>query len=224
MQETKREVRAITIADLSFPPREGGYQKGHETREEILRAALHLLVEQGYRAMTMRRIAAECGMKLGNLTYHFPSREDLVRALLEAVISSYELEFIEILQDPTLEPAVRLDYYCELVLEDLRTQKTTHFFPELWALSNHDPFVFERMHELYARARAPLEEIVAEMRPDLPPKKRTAIVVFISAAMEGLTTFAGYGKPFAPRMGAIEAIATRAFKDVVRAIRAEDIP
>lgn len=224
MADFRKQVRAISIADLAFPPREGGYAKGHETREEILRAALHLLVEEGYRAMTMRRIAGKCGMKLGNLTYHFPTREDLVQALLDAVISSYEIEFLEILHDPKLDPAHRLDTYCEMVLEDIRTKKTTRVFPELWALSNHDRFVFERVHDLYARARAPLGLIVAEMRPDLPVEKRQALTLFISASMEGLTVFAGYDKPFEPAMPALEAVATRAFKDIVRTIRAEDIP
>lgn len=220
----ERKIQAITVADLAFPPREGGYAKGHETREEILRAALHLLVNSGYRAMSMRKIASACGMKLGNLTYHFPTREDLVQALLDSVISSYEIEFDKIMHHPQLPPEGRLDLYCETVLEDLRTLKTTRFFPELWALSNHDPFVFERMHELYVRARAPLDEIVADMRADLPAEKRAALVLFISAAMEGLTVFAGYGKPFEPMMPALEGVATKAFKDLVRTIREEDIP
>lgn len=220
----ERKIQPITVADLAFPPREGGYTKGHETRELILQAALHLLVESGYRAMSMRRIAAACDMKLGNLTYHFPTREDLVQALLDAVISAYEIEFDKIMHNLQLPPEARLKLYCETVLEDLRTLKTTRFFPEIWALSNHDPFVFERMHELYARARAPLVEVVEEMRPDLPEDKRAALVLFISAAMEGLTVFAGYSKPFEPMMPGIEGVAIKAFKDVVKTIRAEDIP
>lgn len=218
------KIRSISVADLTFPPREGGYAKGHETREEILHAALRLLVEEGYRAVTMRRIAAECGMKLGNLTYHFPSREDLVQALLEAVISSYQIEFDRITHDLQASAEQRLLNICELILEDIRTKKTTRVFPELWALSNHDAFVFDRVHELYARARAPLEEIVLEMRPDLPADKRTALALFISASMEGLTVFAGYEKPFERTMPALERIAIRAFADVVRNIRADEIP
>lgn len=218
-----RLVRSITIADLAFPPREGGYVKGHETREQILEAALHLLVEEGYRAMTMRRVAAECGMKLGNLTYHFPAREDLVQALLDAVISAYEIEFHEITHNPMLAPDVRLAQYCELVLEDIRSKKTTRVFPELWALSNHDPFVLDRVQELYARARAPLLEIVEELRPDLPPDKRQVLALFISGSMEGLTVFAGYEKPFEDRMRMLENIAMRAFIDVLRNISADEI-
>lgn len=222
--KNENKNRSISVADLTFPPREGGYVKGHETREQILEAALRLFVEEGYRAMTMRRVAAECGLKLGNLTYHFPTREDLVKELLEAVIRSYEIEFERIFHAPDATPEQRLSDICELILEDIQTKKTTRFFPELWALSSHDAFVYERVHELYARARAPLEDIVCEMRPDLPADKRSALALFISASMEGLTVFAGYDKPFYAAMPAVERIAIRAFVDLVRNIRADEIP
>lgn len=211
-----RKFNSISISDLAFPAREGGYAKGHETREQILIAALHLLVEEGYRAMSMRRVAAACDMKLGNLTYHFPTREELVQELLEAIIRAYEIEFDAIVHiaDETAEE--RMAELCGLILEDIRTKKTTRVFPELWALSNHDPFVLERVQELYARARAPLIEIIAEMRPDLDEQNRVDLALFISASMEGMTVFAGYEKPFESRMGQLETIAIQSFIEIVR--------
>jgi AcrR family transcriptional regulator len=208
---------------MVMPEREGGYQKGQETRELILRTALSILIEEGYRAMSMRRVAAACGMKFGNLTYHYRSREDLVRELLEAVIRSYEREFEQIIHMPGVPAEERLDRICNLVLDDIRSKKTTHFFPELWALSNHDGFVLERVQELYTRARAPLIEIIAEMRPDLAGAEHEVLALFISGSMEGLTIFAGYGKPFEPRMAQLERIAVRSFVAVVKTISREDI-
>ncbi len=204
------------VTDLLMPDRDGGYAKGYETRELILRTALHILIENGYRAMSMRRIASACGMRLGNLTYHYPTREDLVRELLNAVISSYEVEFGAIVHAPGLSPEERLTRLCSLIIEDIGSKKTTRLFPELWALANHDSFVYERVHELYDRARAPLVEIIAEMRPDLEEAARMDLALFISASMEGLTVFAGYQMPFTQRMPAVERIAVRSFIDIVR--------
>lgn len=208
--------KSVNVPDLAFPPREGGYSKGHQTREDILRAALALLVDEGYAAMTMRRVATACDMKLGNLTYHFPTREDLLRELLEAVISAYENSFEEFIQMDTVPPEERLAEICGLILEDIRTKKTTRVFPELWALSNHDTFVFERVQELYARARISLMNIIQEMRPDLEAETVEELALFISASMEGATIFAGFEKPFEPRMANYERIAIRAFIDIVR--------
>ncbi|MEO0031670.1 MAG: hypothetical protein RIS94_1428 [Pseudomonadota bacterium] len=204
------------VTDLLMPEREGGYAKGAETRETILRTALSILIEEGYPAMSMRRVALASGIKFGNLTYHFRSREDLVRELFDAVIRSYEVEFVAIAQMPGAAPEDRLRRVCLLILDDIRTKKTTHFFPEIWALSNHDSFVFERMQELYVRARAPILDIIAEMRKDLLPEEQEVLALFISASMEGTTMFAGHEKPFEPRMKEIEAIAVESFIHLVR--------
>ncbi len=57
--------------------------KGLEgTRERILRAALHLISEEGMPAVSNRRLAAEAGVALGSLTYHFPSQVDLLNESL----------------------------------------------------------------------------------------------------------------------------------------------
>lgn len=209
MDEAEAQPTALIMAD-----RDGGYSKGHETREMILHTALHILIEEGYRAMSMRRVANDCGIKFGNLTYHYRTREDLVRELLEAVIRSYEVEFDQIIHLPGT-PAERLQHICRFILEDIRSKKTTHLFPELWALSNHDAFVLGRVQDLYDRARAPLSEIVGEMRPDLSADDRRTIALFISASIEGMTPFAGFEKPFEPLMPRLEEIALYSFVTLV---------
>lgn len=219
----QHDTHPMMVTDMIMPERDGGYLKGNETRELILRTALSILIEEGYRAMSMRRVASVCGMKFGNLTYHYRSREDLVRELLDAVIRAYEVEFATIMHMPGVPPEERLSRLCTLVLDDIRSKKTTRFFPELWSLSNHDTFVLERMQELYVRARAPLLEIIAEMRPDLAGNEREIIALFISASMEGMTVFAGHDKPFEPRMPQLERIAITTFCHLVKTITPAEI-
>ena len=220
---TESTIPKFSVPDLLIRVREGGYARGREGHETILRAALNLLVEQGYRAMSMRKVAAACGMKLGNLTYYFPTKEDLARELFDAVISSYEVEFDAIVHEEGVSPEQRLEEICTLILEDIRTKKTTRFFPEIWALSNHDPFVFERVHELYARARAPLHGIIEDINPSLSASQRETLALFISASMEGLTVFAGHEKPFEDRMPWLEKIAAKSFVQLVQSITPEDL-
>lgn len=211
------------VPDLAIDPRKGGYARGREGHEQILRAALNLLVEHGYRAMSMRRVAAACDMKLGNLTYYFATKEDLVRELLDAIISSYEIEFDAIVHEGGSSPEDRLTEICVLILEDIGTKKTTRVFPELWALSNHDQFVLGRVQELYARARVVLNNIIAEINPVLPEDERETLALFISASMEGLTVFAGHDKPFQPQMPWLERIACKSFTHLVSTMKPGDI-
>ena len=211
------------VPDLKFTVRDGGYSRGQEGYEQILRAALGLLIEHGYRALSFRRIAEASGMKVGHISYYFPSKEELIRDLIEAVISSYQAEFDSIMHEPGITPEARLAEIITLILEDITTKKTTHFFMELWALSNHDRFVLDRVHELYERARQPFSDIIAEINPALSAIERETLALFISASLEGMTIFGGHQKPFRDRMPMIERIAVKSFVALVRETRPGDM-
>lgn len=211
------------VPDLKITPREGGYARGQEGLEQILYAALNILVEQGSKALTLRRIASECGMKAGNLAYYFPSKEELLRELLNAIISSYEDAFDVIVHDPAESAEKRLEKLVVLILDDITSKKTSRVFPELWALSNYDPFVQERVTDLYRRARVAILELIEEMNPALPADEREVVALFISASMEGLTIFAGYEKPWRPQMPAIEKIAVKSFLHLIGSLKPGEI-
>jgi AcrR family transcriptional regulator len=54
--------------------------KGERTRQLIVDTALQLFRERGYEATTMRAIATEAGVSVGNAYYYFPSKQHLVQA------------------------------------------------------------------------------------------------------------------------------------------------
>ncbi|MBJ7499588.1 MAG: TetR/AcrR family transcriptional regulator [Sphingopyxis sp.] len=210
------------VPDLKITPRTGGYARGQDGFEQILRSSLALLVNHGASALTLRRIAAESGMNVGSLNYYFKSKEDLIRELLNAVISSYEESFDEIMHEPGASAEARLENLVSLILEDITTKKTTRFFPELWAMANHDSFVYDRMNELYQRARVSLNELIAEINPRLSADQREILALFISASMEGMTVFAGYQKPWVDRMPVLKLLARKSFVQLVTSLGPSD--
>jgi len=54
-----------------------------DTHERILAATLELWNERGFTAVPVAEIAAAVGISTGNLSYHFPSKRDLVVALYD---------------------------------------------------------------------------------------------------------------------------------------------
>ena len=64
--------------DDAVPPAGG-------TRVNIQAVALRLFSEQGYESTSMRQIAEELGFTKAALYYHFKSKEDIVRALMETM-------------------------------------------------------------------------------------------------------------------------------------------
>jgi AcrR family transcriptional regulator len=55
--------------------------KSERTKNLILTTAISMFQRQGYEATTMRGIATECGVALGNAYYYFQSKEHLVLGL-----------------------------------------------------------------------------------------------------------------------------------------------
>jgi AcrR family transcriptional regulator len=63
-------------------PRKPAEQTVHP--DEILRAAAQVFYHKGYHGTTMADIAAEVGLTAGSLYHHFPSKQDLLVAVLDA--------------------------------------------------------------------------------------------------------------------------------------------
>jgi AcrR family transcriptional regulator len=57
--------------------------KSEQTRDLIAKTALRLFRERGYEATTMRAIAAEAGVSVGNAYYYFSSKEELIQLYYE---------------------------------------------------------------------------------------------------------------------------------------------
>lgn len=58
-----------------------------ETREKLLDAAEKILIERGYANFRIADVAAVSGVSHGGMTYHFPSKDLLVAAVLEHVFA-----------------------------------------------------------------------------------------------------------------------------------------
>lgn len=54
--------------------------KGSMRRQQVLEAAGDIMLAEGFRALTHRRVAEAAGVPLGTTTYYFTDRADLMRA------------------------------------------------------------------------------------------------------------------------------------------------
>lgn len=205
----------IEIDDLVLPEWIGTNAKGRATRELILRTGLKLLVDEGYGAMSMRRVASLAGLKFGNLTYHYPSRDELVTELLDSVIKAYECAFDDMIATSKFDAAEQLALYIRLAFISMQHTNQARFAPEIWALSNHEPSAALRMYSMYDRALHLVENIMMEMRPDLARDQIQALALFCVCSIEGFVVFIGADKPFQPWRPAMERMAVKSLVDLV---------
>ncbi|MBA2891907.1 TetR family transcriptional regulator [Nonomuraea soli] len=71
------------------------------SREVIVETALRLFRERGYEATTMRAIAAEAGVSVGNAYYYFASKEALIQAYYDRAQAAHEEACRELLATET---------------------------------------------------------------------------------------------------------------------------
>jgi len=209
--------------NLQNRPGTGTYNKGQERIEQILSSARDILINKGYSGLSMRKIATAVGITIGNLHYYYPSKKDLLADLLDHVIEGYLLAFGSARAEAGSSALNQFTAIINFIIDDLNTHETTNFFPELWALANHDEQAAERMHELYRKARLDLNDLIATINPQLSEQQREEVGLFISASLEGLTPFIGNGKPWASNIPNIKRIAVKSFVDLVTNIRSDDI-
>lgn len=209
------------IPHIEFRP--GAYAPGRKTMAQILEAALDILINEGIRAVTLRRIAAACDLRIGNVTYHFATKNELLRAVLDVVAAGYS-ESLRALELHAHEPPeLRLSLLISFILEDIQSKATTNLFPELWALSNHDPFFADCINDIYRRGRELMVGLISEINPNLDAEEREVVATFVQAATEGMTIFAGHNKPFADRMPLIESLSIKTLVDLVKSADSKTI-
>lgn len=76
-------LREILLASTAMLPRKRGpYAKSSQTRERILAAAFEVAGEVGLHRAAVAAIAERAGVAVGNLHYHFGSRDDLLLELI----------------------------------------------------------------------------------------------------------------------------------------------
>ena len=119
---------------------DGRLERGRARRELLLDAAVAVIASQGASELTHRATAAEAGVSLASVTYHFPGIDDLRRASFAHAGSRIGLEFRAIVErhrnQPDRIPELTADYVAALV--DDRRQETVAVFEMILAASHNE--------------------------------------------------------------------------------------
>ncbi|MGW1765462.1 TetR/AcrR family transcriptional regulator [Streptomyces sp. NPDC002073] len=165
--------------------------KGHRRRTALLDAAERILATGGGAELTMRAVAAEAGVRLGHLQYYFPSRADLLAALLDGVLAT-ALERVAALSadgpdaGPCPDAAAVLD---TVLLADHDDPHLVRLFTEIWALAARDETAAAAVRAFYAGYAGHVAGFVARRDPGLPAADCRARAETFVMLMEGAALF-----------------------------------
>lgn len=155
------------------------------TRDVILAAAREALMQEGYKQLTTRRVAELARMTVGNLTYHFPSKRELLRALIERLVAEYDAGIEGFFADLSLPPEQQFKALIEWLMADAVGQQSNRIFRELWAMALHDPFVARAIDDFYAEAIERIAQLLCRSHPGLSTTSANAIAHLLATISEG---------------------------------------
>jgi AcrR family transcriptional regulator len=217
------ESFAGSLTRLRVAPRTGTQARTTEAIEQILNATLAVLARDGLSSLTLRRVAAECGTGLGNVSYHFPTKEDLLNGLLDALLAAYSEHIGQLKKELPKDDREQLKAMVVTLLLDAQTMETTYLFPELWSMANHFPEVDTRLQDFYRKARGPAIDLLQRLNPALSADDAETLCIFFASFVEGSLIFAGHGKRYADRMPDLAALAIRTFLHLAETVQPKDL-
>lgn len=129
--------------------RRGIQGRGARKREAIIEAAFEVLQEVGYAGFSLQQVTEKLGISLGNLTYHFPAREMLVRAMVDHIVDYYSERDAAVCERLLACDTLSLEPLVDWLLDEVTRPETSRVYPELWAMGNHDPHTAQALRHLY---------------------------------------------------------------------------
>ncbi len=86
--------RTATLPRPAESRKRGNYAKTAETREKILAAAMQTAEDLGFHGVSLSEIAKRAGVAVGNVSYHFGSREELLREVMQTVTAQLQQDVL----------------------------------------------------------------------------------------------------------------------------------
>lgn len=167
-----------------------GTDEQSETHAEIMEATYRALCKHGYASLTMQNIADEFEKSKGLLHYHFDSKEELLTAFIDYLLSEFEQDIASIEGPPDEKLGEFIKQF--VVVAHTDDQQALHL--ALLELRAQAPFN-DRFRDQLARSDTIIRDIVAEIvgdgitqgvfRADADPE---AVAQLVLASMDGART------------------------------------
>ena len=139
--------------------------KKEERLNQILKATINILSEEGADQLSMRKVAKAANLSLSNLQYYYKDRDLLLIATTQHYFQTCKEEVIHTLNllkaesTPSLE--VLLEKLLNLLLLDGKANSQTRMFQEIWALSSRNNELQQAVETYYKNYCIWMVELIA---------------------------------------------------------------
>jgi AcrR family transcriptional regulator len=163
--------------------------QAQDSRDEILKAAMHLFANRGFHETSMSEVAREARVSKALIFWHFKTKEELFLAVLNRLLEPYFIDFAE--EAAQLNERQQTLKLVELYLIFVRDNASSvrFFLAQLLREQKISDALGEQVMRLYSSYRAMLVELLTQARAKglcetgLSPETAAA---FIVSALNGL--------------------------------------
>jgi AcrR family transcriptional regulator len=148
-------------------------------RDRIIGAAVELLHECGFNALTQARVSALAGVRQSHLTYYFPTRTDLLKQAVLAGVAS----LLDVLEGPPGEQAQSLNEFRDALAAQISDRRVPRMMAGLVVASEEDPSL-KRWLERFESALC--ERLSGALRARGLRPKRSAVELFQATVVGAL--------------------------------------
>lgn len=157
-----------------------------------MRAGSKILQEEGFSAVTKRRVAARLGIAHGNVGYYFPTRESLWRAVVDYELSRLNDRYPSDLESAMHDPQSCFDEYLAGYMDEYEDREFRPFFAHVGAYAETNSAVAKLRDEMYEGI---LQRIIERVRPlcvGVDAEQIELRAITIMALFEGLGSVSAF--------------------------------
>ncbi len=165
--------------------------KGGERIASILEDAKNIVVEEGFSALSFRAVAKRAGMTVGNVTYYFASKDQLMEQLAEYIFDRWEKRFRRSIPLDADDKMAIFLYAIRYMIEENKRPRSRTLLLEMWAMANQSGAIAKMMDIFYSRMREQIEAMIFDLNPNLPKNVCQLRAALIAAQIEGLMVITG---------------------------------
>jgi AcrR family transcriptional regulator len=165
---------------------------GTETAKRVLKEALTLFAHQGYAAVSMRQIASACGLQVGALYNHFPTKQSILCGLMVSHMEDL-LEALSSAEHPE-HPVQSLEAFIRFHIR-YHIDKPEEVFIAYMELRNLEPEPYAQVMKLRQQYERALRGILREGQAtgDFALDDVPVTAMSIISMMTGVNTWYRYG-------------------------------
>jgi AcrR family transcriptional regulator len=184
-------------------------EKGSERVRIILEEGKNTLVDEGFSGLSFRNVAKRARITVGNVTYYFPTKDDLLVELAGYIFDRWEDRFRRNLPSNLTDKMDIFLYSIRYMIEENKRVKSNRLLLEMWAMANHSTAVMRMLDAFYCKMRAWIEDMLADIAPNQPVRKRRLRAALITSQVEGLMVLIGPNRMIHKELEGLENEAIR---------------